>query len=287
MDPIRKLTGLIAISACIAFTQGVPPAFEVASVKPAGPSPAGRTAAFVRNLPGRIEYPSVTLKTVLARAYGMKATQINGPAWIDSEHYEIIAKLPAGAAEEQIPAMLQTLLAERFQLAVHKETKEETVYALVVGKNGPKLKRSDEGPAGDAAAPGPEGAKPVRPRGATLAMSAGKIEFTETTIDAFARTLAHLLHRPVVDMTQIEGKYDIVLEFPPDELPGMPRIGGAVPPVAVAGADGQGGGGPVPERAPAASIFTAIQQLGLKLESRKAPVERLIVDRAERVPSEN
>jgi len=270
-----------------AFAAPAPPAFEVASIKLAAPSPIGRVSVRMSNTPGRVSYSNVTLKDVLANAYKLKRTQINGPSWLETERYDISAKVPDGAPKEQIPAMLQTLLAERFKLAAHRETKEESVYALVVGKSSSVLKKSEEVTEGEPVPPGPDGARNARSRGASVSMNNGKIEINRATVATFADTLANLLGRPVLDMTQIEGKYDFTLEVSMDDLAGIRRRGGGAPSTAVAGTDSQGGGAPAPERDPAASIFTAVRQFGLKLESRKAPVERLIVDRAEKVPSEN
>jgi uncharacterized protein (TIGR03435 family) len=124
------------------FAQANPsePRFEVASIKPLQGYVAGQR---LRSDPGRISYPSVSLKLLLMRAYGVEYYQVNGdPAWMETQFYDVIAKLPDGATEKQIPAMLQAMLAERFGLKVHWESPLEPTYTLVVGKNGPKLKTS-------------------------------------------------------------------------------------------------------------------------------------------------
>ena len=92
--------------------------------------------------PGQITYSNVSLKQVLTNAYGIKSYQVSGPKWLDSERFDIVAKIAMGATKEQFQMMLQNLLAERFKLAVHHETKELPIYALVVGKGGPKLKET-------------------------------------------------------------------------------------------------------------------------------------------------
>jgi uncharacterized protein (TIGR03435 family) len=257
------------------------PAFEVASVKRAAPQPDGRIRVSMGGDPGRVNYANVTLKNVLTRAYEVKSYQITGPAWLDSERYDIVAKVPDGAPKEQIPAMLRNLLAERFKMKVHRETKEQPVYALIVGKNGPKLKKADENPApSEPVAPG--GAPPPR-RGTMFMVGNGRIEVKNATIAALSDMLSNFLDRPVVDMTKIEGSYDIVLEVSPEELGGLRRM-------AVAAGPGPAQQGPeevAPESAPGQSIFTAVQQLGLKLEPRKAPIDYIVVDEAEKVPTEN
>jgi uncharacterized protein (TIGR03435 family) len=313
MNPMK--TTISALGAAVLASYGLfgqtappPPAFEVASVKPAA-STAGRIMVDA----GRISCTSVNLKSVLMRAYDVKRYQIAGPSWLGSEGYDIIAKVPDGVPEEQIPAMLQALLAERFQMTVHRETREQPVYALVVGKNGPKLKKSDESAAPISAFGGPGGGPPPPPpppaqstgrgRGATspTTLSGGSLpkgmmgvdlnangamhlHARGVTLSLLASTLSDLMDRPVVDMTGIQGEYDISLDTAADEMVGI-KITLARGPGPMGGASADGV--PAPESAPTASIFTSIQRYGLKLEPRKGPVEYLVVDKAEKVPTEN
>ncbi|MBI4875762.1 MAG: TIGR03435 family protein [Acidobacteria bacterium] len=274
---IRDLAGatLFVLASCAVQTQP-PPAFEVASIKPAAPMTGGRMMVRMGGDPGRINYTGVTLKDVLARAYDVKRYQISGPSWLDSERYDIVAKVPDGAPREQIPAMLQSLLAERFKMAVHRESKQQPAYALVVGKNGPKLKKSE--------VTGDSGARATEPRGTMMMSSNGRLEARKTTLGAFSDLLSKLLDRPVVDLTKLEGYYDITLEVAMEDLAGMRKL------PAMAG-PGPGGprqeGGPAPDSAPSASIFTAVQQLGLKLDTRKLPIDYIVVGQANKVPTEN
>ena len=113
--------------------------------------------------PGQITYSNVSLKQVLTNAYGIKSYQISGPKWLDSERFDIVAKIAMGSTKEQFQMMLQNLLAERFKLAVHHETKELPIYALVVGKGGPKLKETvDDSAATQGGAAGPGGPSGLR-----------------------------------------------------------------------------------------------------------------------------
>src|ERR1035438_4799324 len=161
--------GLIIFISCTAFGQAAAesPTFEVASVKPAEPQPPGQMRIRMSGGPGtadpgQLTYTNVALKDVLMNAYGVKGDQINGPKWLDSERFDIAAKIPEGATKEQFKLMLQNLLAERFKLTLHHETKELPMYALVVGKGGSKLKESvDE----DAATPQGAAAPPPPPPG--------------------------------------------------------------------------------------------------------------------------
>ncbi len=165
---------------------------------------------------------------------------VGGPAWLDNQYYEIAAKLPAGATKEQIPAMLERLLKERFKVVVHRESKEQKVLALVVAKGGPKLTRSEDASGGNGSI-APDG---MKARGVTMA--------------TLARMLKHPAGLTVVDRTGVEGTYDVEMKWRRDESSDGP------------------------------DFFTALQeQLGLKLEVSRAPVEVLVVDSAERVPIEN
>ena len=161
---------LMALACCGAYTQpaSAQPAFEVASVKPAVAQAAGGTviarfgAAGLRKTsdPGRVDYRSISLSTLVMDAYDIKRYQFSGPSWMDSERFDIVAKAPPGATKEQVRLMLQNLLAERFKLTLHHEEKELPMYSLVVAKSGPKIKESAEETAPKDAAP-PEAQPPI------------------------------------------------------------------------------------------------------------------------------
>src|SRR6202011_3569884 len=143
------------LSCCAAFGQQPPEkiAFEVASIKPAQPMPMGRMRIGMNADAGMLRYTNVTLKDCIRNAYRVKDFQVQGPDSIESARFDIVAKLPAGSSPDQIPEMLQALLADRFKLTLHRDTKEHAIYALVVGKGGAKLKPAEIA-AGEAAAPG-------------------------------------------------------------------------------------------------------------------------------------
>jgi len=320
--------GLVVFTFCAAFAQTAQnsPSFEVASVKPAAPIAGNGIRIMMRggpgsSDPGQITYSNVTLKDVLTNAYGVKRFQISGPGWLDSERYDIVAKLPRGATKAQFMAMLQNLLAERFKLALHWEKKDLPMYALVVAKNGPKLKESVDEPApkeGDApkaggpAADGPlagaamrrlpmgQDGFPVLPagsggRGATAVMlmnGNARMTANRQSMAGLAEMLSGQLELPVVDMTGLTGKYDFTLSFAPEGLVGMGLPGGLPPPPPNAPAPGEGLPGMPSASAPDAqsspNLFTALQeQLGLKLEQRKGPVDLLVIDHLERTPIED
>jgi uncharacterized protein (TIGR03435 family) len=237
--------------ACWLFLAGYaaaqPPAFEVASVKPAhyqgGPLlVTGRVDA------DGINFSNTTLQACIQRAYGVKRYQVAGPDWIRTERYHIVAKAAGPASESQLLLMLQTLLAERFKLVFHREPKEMPVYALVVAKNGPKIKEAKD-----------EGATQV---GAGDGEGVG---FERAPIGMLAGVVAQSVDRPVTDDTGLKGLYSFRLVWAQDDRQPKPNA----------------------EPGDAPSIFTALQeQLGLKLESRRAMVEILVIDRVEK-PAEN
>jgi len=281
MKRIFPAATLMAVLAARAFCQSATPQFEVASVKEAPPPTGNGIRVRMGGDAGRLDYANVTLRDCIRIAYRVKEYQISGPDWLSAQRYDLVAKLPEGASRDQVPEMLQALLADRFKLKVHRDTKEQPIYALVVAKNGPKIKQSDpnEGPPGGAVPPGAPGG----PRG-MMQIGRGSLQAKQMTVSNFADLLARIVDRPIVDMTELKGNYDFKLEYTPDPRvmqkmmmgAGMPP--GGPPPGAAA--EGPSESGP--------SIFTAVQeQLGLKLDGRKAPIELLVIDSVEKVPTEN
>jgi uncharacterized protein (TIGR03435 family) len=266
----------------------------------------GRMMVGMRGGPGtpdptQVTFTNMSLTGLLTVAYGVREYQVTAPAWMDSARFDIVAKIPAGATKDDFKLMLQNLLAERFKLVTHKDSKEVPVYALLVGKNGPKLKESpkDAPPAEDAPAPGrgpigpPQRDKNGFPilrggRGNIIFMGPnGRLQMVggHVTIANLAANLSGQLGRPVIDMTGLTGEYDYQMEFTREGLT-SPR--GLPPPPPGAG-PGEAGRGPSADAGePGPSIFTALQdQLGLKLESRKGPMDLIVVDSCEKTPTEN
>jgi uncharacterized protein (TIGR03435 family) len=214
-------------------------------------------------------------------AYDVRDFQISGgPGWINSERYDIQARPDRSEPAESLPpdprkmtdAQLKTigdqmrerlraLLADRFQLTIHRETKDAPVYALVVGKNGSKLQAAEEGKDG--------------PRG--MRMGRGQLTGMSAPLSMLANTLSSQLGRPVLDRTGLTGKYDFKLEWTPDPGQGDGPPGGLPPGIEA----------PPPPDPNGPSLFTAVQeQLGLRLESQKGPMEMIVIDRVEKA-SEN
>lgn len=251
--------GLLNLSLARAQTA---PTFEVASIKPSAP---GQHGARIEVDPGgRFVANNMSIRMLIQQAYGIKDFQIAGaPGWAGSERYDIIAKPESGAdlGREGLRLMMQALLAERFKLAIHRETKELPIYSLVVAKSGSKLKESA----------GEQGRQMQR-------MGRGEVTLEGANMATLVTVLAQQLGRNAIDNTGLKGRYDIKLEWTPDDSAMRgPGEGMERPPSETTAPPDNSG----------PSLFTALQeQLGLKLESSKGPVEILIIDHLEKA-SEN
>jgi uncharacterized protein (TIGR03435 family) len=231
-------------------------AFEVATVKPVAPD-AKASRFITMQGTNRFVGKNYTLKLLIAAAYDLNPrTILGGPAWIESDHYDILAVTPGEVRptrDEQM-SMLRNLLADRFSLNFHREQKEFSIYVLEAAKSGSKLKPSTTPP--------DDPAKLI----STVYPQHILLPARNTTMGEFASLLQRaVLDRPVVDQTGLEGRYDFDLQWAPDET----QFGGEVP--------------VAPSDAPAAPLFSAIQdQLGLRLIATRGPVNALVVDKAER-----
>jgi uncharacterized protein (TIGR03435 family) len=245
MRELRLAFCILAMAAVVAAPARAE-AFDVASVRPTK-SEGGKSS--VKITPGQVAMENVSLRKCIGLAYDVgedREYAFSGPGWLNSVSFDIVAKFPPAASREQIALMLQTLLADRFKLKLHHETKELPVYALIVVKNGPKLQVS------------------VSSGQAEFNLAPGRISGKAASMSAFADRLSARvqLSRPVLDLTGLKDTYDFILEWAPDSVQ--------------------------TDDASGPSVFTAIQeQLGLKLEARKHPVEILVIDHADKVPSEN
>ena len=197
-------------------------------------------------------WTGVFVKMLIENAYGVQDYQVlGGPSWLSSDRWTIEAKTEGPTTFTQKMQLLQPLLEDRFQLKLHRETRKLPEYRLVVAKSGPKLRQVRDGDAG------------------SVRVGRGRIEGHQIPIARLAFFLQAELGRPVLEATGLKGNYDFKLEWVPDES--QPNSGGEAPPPDAAGP----------------SIFAAIQeQLGLKLQAIKGPVEVLVIDHVEK-PSEN
>ena len=281
----KRIVGvlLLPLAAAAAYAQSAPASFEVASVKQVTVG-AGLAGEQVNAGSFRC---NCSFSSLLVIAYDMVGARIEAPAWTQDymNVYQIDAKLPANATPDQIPAMLQRLLAERFQLVVHRESRTTPVYTLTIDRGGLKLKPAQ---------PDPD-AKPIR----FTNLSDGQLYFAgKMTLAEFAEFLNKSpFDRQVVDLTGNDGSYDILLNarIPEDALRPPPhfRLGAGI-------AESATDPGPPPDPLPyirlrggkqipadPTSVFTAIRNLGMRLERTRAPIEFLVVDHLNRVPSGN
>ena len=224
---------------------------------------------------GMVKYTNITLKDCIRAAYRVRDFQIDGPCWINDARFEITATLPAGASFDQIPEMLATLLEERFKLTLRRASREQSVYALVAGKGGPKLKPAERQP--DSQTPtalGPDG-KPRGPMMFGYVASGVHLVAPSTGLATFVELMSRFTERPVLDLTGIEGQFDLELTFAPETIRGVPAVNRPSPDTTRSSDE------------PTQSIFDAVQKYGLRLEPRRTPMLLLAVTHIERMPTEN
>jgi len=254
--------------------------FEVASIRPGASATAEMIAIRMNVDRSMIHYVNVSVRDLIRVAYGVKEFQVNGPEWMRNR-FDIEAKYPDGATRDNVPEMLQSLLRDRFKLQLHRETKEQAVYALVVGKNGPKLKpttlKATDYPDSPKRRPGTPVHGDIQMLGGPSGMH---LTGPAVTLSSLCETLSNFTDKPIVDQTGLQGEYDIDLTFFPENM--MLRMAGGP------GGPGQGPDGGADSRSePRVTVFDALQQYGLKLESRRAPLTMLVVDHLEKTPTEN
>ncbi|HWG36234.1 MAG TPA: TIGR03435 family protein [Terriglobales bacterium] len=333
--PARVPCAVLALLAFLPFAaaqQAAPApaklAFDVVSIKPA---PDINTVIAAKQVPhvgtridgARVDMGFVSLQDLICTAYDVKPYQVTGSeeieSWLNKNRYDILATLPEGASKDQVPQMLQSLLTDRFHLAMHRDSHSLPVYALVVGDGGAKIiPAAPEAPA--AAAPAPAAgdakgsasfdtgdggkvtvAKPSANGSTTMSVSGGKtgpmqiqmgpdgleLQAARMTLAQFADTLTGLVDRPVLDQTGLQGPYQIHLGVSRYDLialsiAAMKKIGMPVPPQLLS-QQTQG-----EASAPSgASVFASVQKLGLKLDATNAPIGRIVVDSAEKTPTAN
>lgn len=209
--PLIAVLSLCAVcSAAFAQTAPAPsPEFEVATIKPSRTAGGFSYSFGMRFDPTRTSMTNMSLENLILYAYNVKPSQVSGPAWIGREFYDITAKMPVGVKQEQIPAMLQTLLAQRLQLKVHRESKVLPAYALIVASGGLKIRPSKAGQEPHASA------------------GSGYLEAQATTLADLALSLSGSADRPVVDETGVTGRFDVTLDWAVDEeheTAGLPSL---------------------------------------------------------------
>jgi uncharacterized protein (TIGR03435 family) len=295
------------------------PAFEVATIR-AAPSiqnfaqqiQSGKAKVGISVDGARVDMGFQSLADLIRIAYDVKPYQVQGPDWMAQQRFEIQAKIPEGVSQDKVPEMLQALLAERFKLTIHRGKKELPVYALVVGKSGPRLTPASDTP--DAPLPDSPGAKTLgtekgqmkmvqsskgsgemqvagQPGTTRYSVVGGSIhlEMTKATVATVIDLLASLvdLGRPVVDMTELKGTYQVSLDLPMDDMQAMLQKQAAALGMPLPGPPPGANPNDAASTPGGSAVFAAMEKLGLKLEGRKAPVETIVVDHLEKTPIGN
>jgi uncharacterized protein (TIGR03435 family) len=245
----ERVLALAALTTFAAAAQpsGPPLSFEVASVRRAQPDP--KVQACLCEPPRRIAYRTAPLKWIMERGFKLQDSQIKGPGWLDEETFNVDATLPEGTSQEDVPLMLRTLLEERFHLAAHVENHEKSSFVLAIASGGTKLR------------PPPEDWE-YSWRGDKTGIHLRQ----RSNMKDFASYLSTQLNSPVLDETGLTGVFAVKLDFAPDSLLARPKSRDRLAPA-------------LPD--------ALLQQLGLKLESRKRQVETLVIDHIEKAPTAN
>jgi uncharacterized protein (TIGR03435 family) len=263
----------------IAFAQQPRFAFEVTSIKPN--SVGSEMVKLGPPVGDRFTATNVSLKMLVMRAWKVKNFEISGgPGWIDSDRYDVAATAAeSNVTEDQFKAMLQALIRDRFKFAVHRESREMPLYALLPVRNGSKLPEATGScvvslPNSPPPPPPAPGQPPPVLCGGFL-MDGSRLEGRKISMAQFTGAISNMLGRSVIDKTGYSGTFDVHLEFTPEGI--APLGGGGFGAPAGPAADAAGADSSRP------SIFTAVQQqVGLKLESQKGPVEILVIDHVEK-----
>lgn len=245
---MRSILGVVFLTAAAANAQATGPAFEIASVKVGQP---GREQIEVG--PGSVTMRSVRLPGCIRWAYSVREDQVSGPPWMTDVWFEITGKAAGPATHEELRKMMQTLLAERFKLTLHRQVKEMSALVMTVSKGGHKMKAVEV-----------EGSPSFK---------TGKLSLTGTgaLLSQLTDFLSKEVRFPIIDQTGLTGRFDYFLDINSYVTEEMRK---------------EGGNGPPPD-APTIIAMAMQSQLGLKLDSKKAPVEILIVDTLEKTPTEN
>ena len=267
---MRSTISLILVcSAAVAQEPSKKPAFEVARVRMIDPNSSilvGMTAD-----PSLVSYRNLTLRDAIRGAYMVRDFQIVGPDWMSTVRFQVDAKLPEGAASDQVPLMFQSLLEERFGLTWRREPKEMQVYSLQVGKDGPKLKPAQKPNFGDQTlAMGTDG-KPRQMVGFGGNASSVTITAPSASLLTLVGVTSRFTGKPLVDDTGIQGEYNFTLTFAPEVTAGV----GIAP-------DNPGAPGD-----PAPTLTEALKQYGLRMETKKASIDMFVVTHAEKTAADN
>jgi uncharacterized protein (TIGR03435 family) len=298
MDMARNaiLAALAAFLPVLAVAQTAPAhlEFEVASIRPAPPI-EGKVDIGMHIDGAQVRFSFLSLREYARIAWQLKDFQVVGPDWVSSDRYNIVAKIPPGSSQDQIHEMLKNLLVDRFKMTFHNEKREFPVYALIQTKAGIKLKETPPDSSTDGADATPKPGLNISASGSAAGVFVdlgGGSYYTfadnhlighKLTMERVADVMSRYLDKPIIDLTGLSPTtlYEINLEITHDDymimlIRAALKSGVSLPPQAAQMAEA------TPE-----SLFSAMEAAGLKLDSRKAPVDALVIDRADKTPTEN
>lgn len=278
---------LLAASATSGQTR---PAFEVASVRPSPDQVTGVRVGF-QATGSQVRVTAMSIKDYVGIAYGTRPQQIEGPDWIGSQRWDVVATIPEGASGSQVPAMLRTLLEDRFQMKVHRESKDLPVYVLGVAKSGAKLTESTPDPNAPAEPAGTvnvsgggdnAGVGVNIGGGRSFAVANNQVQIRGMTMFDVAEVLTRFVDRVVVDQSGLTRKYDITLDLTPEDFNAI-RVRSAV-----------NAGVPLPPQAmrlldnfSSDALAAPLSKLGITFEAKKAPLDVVVIDSLSKTPTEN
>jgi uncharacterized protein (TIGR03435 family) len=290
---ITEIAVRIVFLAVAWFAQNTLPAFEVASIRPSINAPRQAVAAAGRTDGAQFRIAGLTIRDYISMGYAVKLNQISGPDWITTDRFDIAATLPEGSRPDQVPSMMQALLEDRFELKTHREKKEFPVYALRVSSSGLKMTEvlSDPGVEQTDAKTPQTFTRQGSGRGISLDLGQGssfnfannKFEAKKLTMASLASMLERFLDRPVMDLTGMNGSYDVAFDLSPEDYRVMliraaTAAGLVMSPDSLRILDES----PVP-----ASLFEGLAKFGLNLKAHRAPLDMLVVDNIRKTPTEN
>jgi uncharacterized protein (TIGR03435 family) len=276
-----------------ALVQNTRPSFEVATIRPSLNAPRQAVAAAGRTDGAQFKIAGLTIKDYISTAYAVKLNQISGPDWITTDRFDITATLPEGSRPDQVPTMMQRLLEDRFELKTHREKREFPVYALRISSGGLKMSEVpiDSSAEQSEAKPPQTFTRQGSGRGIFLDLGQGssfdfadnRFEGKKVNMAGLAGMLERFLDRPVVDLTGVNGSYDLAFDLSPEDYRTMliraaTAAGLVMSPDALRSLDAS----PTP-----ASLFDGLSRFGLKLEAQRAPLDVLVVDSIRKTPTAN
>ena len=287
MSKMRRYACALALVVVAAPVTAQEAKFEVASVRPSPEGPPAQGAAGVHITQQQVRFAYLSLRDYISIAYTLPIHRISGPDWINSTRFDIAAKFPEGAKEGDFPQLMQALLRERFKLQAHRESRESPVYVLEVAPGGTTLVAVPDDTPKDApfsvtSSGDQNGVSADLGQGASFTFTNAKFEVRKVVMQALVDVLGRFMDRPVLDLTKLEGRYNISFPMTPEEyMPMMVRsavnAGITLPPQALQLLDN-----------PAiSSVVDGLKSVGLLLQARKAPLDMLVVDSIERTPTEN